>query len=54
MKMNIFQRCRREPVRSKDDIVAGLRALYPGIQSVRDDAKNGCVSLEDIDPGDAV
>ena len=44
MKMTIFQRCGTGPGRSKDDIVAGLRALYLGIQPVRDDAKNGCIS----------
>lgn len=41
MRMTVF---RTGPGRSKDDIVAGLRALYLGIQPVRNDAKNGCIS----------
>lgn len=47
-----FPECRTG--RSKDDTVAGLKVLYLGIQPVGEDAKNGCISLEGMDPGDDV
>lgn len=54
MKMTVFQRCGTGPGRNKNDAVAGLKVLYTGIQPVGEDAKNGCISQEGIDPGDDV